>query len=344
MQAITDTKHLTVQTLPPILVLTGEDVGQFEWLKKDILKKIGYDPSDLNYSYFDMKEASYAEVELDLVSLPFFADEKIVILDHLLDLTTAKKRNLTDEDLKQFENYLGNPSESTRLVIFAEGKLDSKRRLVKLLKRDAQIIEATTPKEQEVKRYFASQAQELGLQFEGDSLDQLLLKSGYDFGELQKNIALLQAYKEDGQITLEDIEEVVPKSLQDNIFDLTQMILKRQIDQARNLVKDLRLQGEDEIKLIAILLGQFRMFSQVKIFSEEGQSESQIVASLSELSGRKVNPYQVKFALRDSRKLSLSFLKQAMMTFIETDYVIKSGTYDKDYLFDVALLKVANSV
>ena len=344
MQAITDTKHLTVQTLPPILVLTGEDVGQFEWLKKDILNKIGYDPSDLNYSYFDMKEASYDEVELDLVSLPFFADEKIVILDHLLDVTTAKKRNLTDEDLKQFENYLENPSESTRLVIFAEGKLDSKRRLVKLLKRDAQIIEATTPKEQEVKRYFASQAQELGLQFEGDSLDQLLLKSGYDFGELQKNIALLQAYKEDGQITLEDIEEVVPKSLQDNIFDLTQMILKRQIDQARNLVKDLRLQGEDEIKLIAILLGQFRMFSQVKIFSEEGQSESQIVASLSELSGRKVNPYQVKFALRDSRRLSLSFLTQAMMTFIETDFAIKSGTYEKDYLFDLALLKVANSV
>lgn len=344
MQAITDTKHLTVQTLPPILVLTGEDVGQFEWLKKDILKKIGYDPSDLNYSYFDMKEASYDEVELDLVSLPFFADEKIVILDHLLDLTTAKKRNLTDEDLKQFENYLENPSESTRLVIFAEGKLDSKRRLVKLLKRDAQIIEATTPKEQDLKRYFSSQAQELGLHFVGDSLDQLLLKSGYDFGELQKNLALLQAYKEDGQITLQDIKEVVPKSLQDNIFDLTQMILKRQIDQARNLVKDLRLQGEDEIKLIAILLGQFRMFSQVKIFSEEGQSESQIVASLSELSGRKVNPYQVKFALRDSRRLSLSFLKQAMTTFIETDYAIKSGTYEKDYLFDLALLKVANSI
>ena len=70
MQAITDTKHLTVQTLPSILVLTGEDVGQFEWLKRHF-KKIGYDPSDLNYSYFDMKEASYAEVELDLVSLPF---------------------------------------------------------------------------------------------------------------------------------------------------------------------------------------------------------------------------------------------------------------------------------
>ena len=344
MQAITYIKNLTVQSLPPILVLTGEDVGQFEWLKKEISKNIGYDPSDLNYSYFDMKEASYVDVELDLVSLPFFADEKIVILDHLLDLTTAKKRYLTDEELKQFESYLERPSESTRLVIFAEGKLDSKRRLVKLLKRDAQIIEAATPKEQDLKRYFSSQAQEMGLQFVGDALDQLLLKSGYDFGELQKNLAFLKAYKEDGQIRLEDIEEAVPKTLQDNIFDLTQMILQRRIDQARALVKDLRLQGEDEIKLIAILLSQFRMFSQVKIFSEEGQSESQIVTSLSELSGRKINPYQVKFALRDSRRISLAFLKQAMMILIETDYAIKNGSYDKDYLFDLALLKVANAV
>ena len=344
MQAINDIKDLTVHTLPPILVLTGEDVGQFEWLKKDILQKIAYDPSDLNYSYFDMKETSYAVVELDLVSLPFFADEKIVILDHLLDLTTAKKRVLTDEDLKQFESYLEMPSESTKLVIFAEGKLDSKRRLVKLLKREAQIVEAATPKDQDLKRYFASQAQELGLKFVEDALDQLLLKSGYDFGELQKNLALLQAYKEDGQITLEDVEEAVPKTLQDNIFDLTQMILKRQIDQASNLVKDLRLQGEDEIKLIAIMLGQFRLFIQVKILSEEGQPESQIVTSLSDLSGRKINPYQVKFALRDSRRLSLPFLKQAMITLIETDYAIKSGKYDKDYLFDLALLKVANSI
>ena len=265
-------------------------------------------------------------------------------MDHLLDLTTAKKRVLTDEDLKQFESYLEMPSESTKLVMFAEGKLDSKRRLVKLLKREAQIVEAATPKDQDLKRYFASQAQELGLKFVEDALDQLLLKSGYDFGELQKNIALLQAYKEDGQITLEDVEEAVPKTLQDNIFDLTQMILKRKIDQASNLVKDLRLQGEDEIKLIAIMLGQFRLFIQVKILSEEGQPESQIVTSLSDLSGRKINPYQVKFALRDSRRLSLPFLKQAMITLIETDYAIKSGKYDKDYLFDLALLKVANSI
>ncbi len=58
--------------------------------------------------------------------------------------------------------------------------------------------------------------------------------------EVTENLAFFAGKRMD-QITLEDIE-VVPKTLQDNVRS-TQMILKRQIDQARNLVKDLRLQG-----------------------------------------------------------------------------------------------------
>ncbi len=40
-------------------------------------------------------------MEPDLVSLPFFADEKIIILDHFADLSTAK--HWSDEELKSFE-------------------------------------------------------------------------------------------------------------------------------------------------------------------------------------------------------------------------------------------------
>ena len=122
---------------------------------------------------------------------------------------------------------------------------------------------------------------------------------------------------------------------------MTQLILKQRVDEARSLVSDLRLQGEDEIKLIAIMLGQFRIFTQVKILSENGKAESQIVSDLSDYLGRKVNPYQVKFALKDARSLDLSFLKKTMACLIETDYQIKSGLYEKDYLFDLALLRIA---
>lgn len=342
MLAIEESRKLSLANLPSLTLFTGADQGQYDVMKTQVLKQIGYDPADLNFAYFDMKEVDYKNLELELVSLPFFADEKIVILDHFVDITTAKKRYLTDDELKSFEDYLENPLPSSKLVIFAEGKLDSKRRLVKLLKRDATVFEAIEPKEQEIRAYFQKWAQELGLTFAGKSFEQLLIKSGFQFSEIQKNLLFLQAYKDNGVITEEDIVEAIPKTLQDNIFDLTQLILGKKIDQARDLVKDLTLQGEDEIKLIAIMLGQFRLYTQVKILQESGQTESQMVSSLGRYLGRNPNPYQIKFALRDTRALSLNFLQDSIRYLIQADYQIKTGVYEKGYLFEKALLQIAS--
>ena len=344
MLAIEESQKLTLSNLPSLSLFTGTDQGQFEVMKSQVLKQIGYDSADLNFAYFDMKEVVYKDVELELVSLPFFADEKIVILDHFVDITTAKKRFLTDDELKSFEEYFDNPSLTTKLIIFAEGKLDSKRRLVKLLKRDAKVFDAVEAKEQELRQYFQKWSQKQGLQFVGQSFENLLIKSGFQFSEIQKNLLFLQSYKEDSVIEEEDIVNAIPKTLQDNIFDLTQFILTKKMDQARDLVRDLTLQGEDEIKLIAVMLGQFRTFTQVKILAESGQTESQIASSLGSFLGRNPNPYQIKFSLRDARGLSFSFLKQAISYLIETDYQIKTGLYEKGFLFEKALLQIASQV
>lgn len=343
MTIIDEIQKLKKENLGLLTVLAGEDVGQFQVAKEALLKQIGFHTSDLSYAYFDMSETDYAQVELDLVSLPFFSDEKIVILDYFADVTTAKKRYLTDEELKKFEDYLSQPVATTKLLIIAGGKLDSKRRLVKLLKRDGLVLEANSLKEAELRQFFKQEIGKMGLIMDNTVMDHLLIKSNFDFAEIHKNLAFLQSYKGSSQIRLDDIEQAIPKTLQDNLFDMSQLLLKGKIDQARNLVRDLRLQGEDEIKLIAILLNQFRLFLQVQILHKEGLSEQQMVAELSDIIGRKINPFQVKFALRDSRSLSLPFLKKVVQVLIETDYQIKQGQFDKDYLFDIALLKIASA-
>lgn len=343
MIAIEEIKKLNREKIGLLTVLAGDDTGQYQLAKEALLTQIGFDASDLAYAYFDMSESEYANVEIDLVSLPFFSDQKIVILDYFADLTTDKKRYLTDEELKLFEAYLEQPSETTKLIICAPGKLDSKRRLVKLIKRDGLVFEASELKEAELRQYFQKESKRLGLEMDNGVFERLLAKSNLDFSEMTKNLLFLSSYKKDARILLEDIEAAIPKTLQDNLFDLIQFLLSKKMDDARSLVKDLRLQGEDEIKLIAVLLNQFRMFLQVQLLSKEGRSEQQIVSDLSDLLGRKVNPYQVKFALRDSRGLSIGFLKRVVALLIETDYQIKTGVYDKDYLFDIAMVKIATA-
>ena len=342
MIAIEEIDKLRKENLSLITVVTGEDLGQFSQLKEHMMTRVGYDKDDLTYSYFDMAEVDYQDAEMDLESLPFFADQKVVIFDNLLDITTAKKSYLDDKALKRFEFYLENPLDTTRLIIFAPGKLDGKRRLVKILKRDAQIFEASELKEAELKTYFQKLAHKENLTFDSGVFEALLLKSNYDFSEILKNITFLTSYKKDGHITAEDINQAIPKTLQDNIFDLTQFVLNGKIDRARDLIRDLCLQGEDEIKLIAIMIGQFRMFLQVSILANQGKNEQQMVMALSDYLGRRVNPYQVKFTLRDSRTLSIPFLKKVLTVLIETDYAIKTGLYDKAYLFDIAILKIAH--
>ena len=342
MIAMETIEKLSKESLPTLTVLAGEDLGQYSQAKETFLKQIGFDPSDLSYSYFDMSEATYQEAELDLESMPFFADEKVVIFDHFADMTTAKKSYLDDRELKRLESYLQSPVETTRLVLMASGKLDGKRRLVKLLKRDALVLETSPLKDAELKTYFQKKAHQEGLIFDTGVFEELLIKSNFDFSDVQKNMAFLKGYKAEGNISSKDIAEAIPKSLQDNIFDMTQLLLRGDINGVRELVHDLRLQGEDDIKLIAVMLGQFRTYLQVKLLSAQGKSEQQIVVSLSDYLGRKVNPYQIRYALRDSRPLSIEFLKTSIKSLIETDYQIKTGTYDKEYLFDLALLKIGS--
>ncbi|HEM3625279.1 DNA polymerase III subunit delta [Streptococcus suis] len=343
MTVIEQIEQIKKGNLGLLTILCGEDVGQYHIAKDLLMKQLEFDTSDLGFAYFDMSEADYHQVDLDLVSLPFFSDEKIVILDYFADLTTDKKRYLTDDELKQFESYLENPVETTRLIILTPGKLDSKRRLVKLLKRDGLVLEANPLKEMELKNHFQNEVGRLGLRMDPDVFHYLMVKSNFDFSEVSKNLVFLQSYRGQNAISLADIDAAIPKTLQDNIFDLTQLVLQSKMDEANHLVRDLRLQGEDEIKLIAIMLTQFRTYLQVQILHEQGRGEQQIVTALSDLSGRKINPYQVKYALRDSRNLSVGFLKKVVKLLIETDYQIKTGQFDKDYLFDIALLRIATS-
>lgn len=343
MTVIEQIEQIKKGNLGLLTILCGEDVGQYHIAKDLLMKQLEFDTSDLGFAYFDMSEADYHQVDLDLVSLPFFSDEKVVILDYFADLTTDKKRYLTDDELKQFEAYLENPVETTRLIILAPGKLDSKRRLVKLLKRDGLVLEANPLKEMELKNHFQNEVRRLGLRMDPDVFHYLMVKSNFDFAEVSKNLVFLQSYRGQNEISLADIDVAIPKTLQDNIFDLTQLVLQTKMDEASHLVRDLRLQGEDEIKLIAIMLTQFRTYLQVQILHEQGRGEQQIVTALSDLSGRKINPYQVKYALRDSRNLSVGFLKKIVKLLIETDYQIKTGQFDKDYLFDIALLRIATS-
>ncbi|NYS32529.1 DNA polymerase III subunit delta [Streptococcus danieliae] len=342
MIAIRQVEKMTAADFPVITVVAGEDVGQFSLLKEEVLRKIGFDPADLSMSRLDMREVTYAQVQEELESLPFFADSKWVVLDSFLDLTTGRKRYLSDEDLKRFEDYVQNPSPTTKVIIFAEGKLDGKRRLVKLLKRQSHLLETQELKEKDFRTFLQEELQVRSWQLGTDLQDVLLEKSMLNISLLRQNLAFIENYGSPASLTLEELRQLLPKTLQDNLFDLTHYLLQGRLEAARSLMADLRLQGKDDIQILALLLSHFRLFLYVRFLSP--LTEANLVAELKRLTGTSYNPYRVRFAQRDSQNLPIIYLRTIYQKIIQTDYEMKTGLYDKAYLMDLLMIEMVQGL
>ena len=132
-------------------------------------------------------------------------------------------------------------------------------------------------------------------------------------GELQK----LYLYALETKTTRGAVQELVPKSLEHNVFDLTNEVLSGNSEKAVQLYEDLLLQGEETIKLNAILLNQIRLFTN-KILAKMGYQQANIADTL------KVHPYRVKLALQQVRRFELSRLERLYDELVENDYRMKT--------------------
>lgn len=329
MNAFDELEKIKRAGLPQILVLYGEEEELVQELKNRLLEFVQFDNADLGQAYFDLTPANANLALEELESLPFFVEQKLVILENLSNLTTAKKSVFDDKQLSRFEDFLNHPVETTQLVLILHGKLDSRLKLTKKLKTQATLLEAQELKPQDLARVFA------GTGLSSAVLQRVFEKSNFSFPVIKQNLSLLKTYVGEREVTVEDVEKVVPKSLQDNIFLLTDLILKGKVAEARELVHDLILQGEELIKILVILTNSFRLYYQVKVMQSKGWNEAKQTSFL------KIHPYRIKLANQQVRKMQEDYLSRALLSLIALDYKIKSSGVDANYLFDLALIKLA---
>src|SRR5699024_182405 len=131
--------------------------------------------------------------------------------------------------------------------------------------------------------------------------------------ELEK----LKLYKLDEKvITIEDINRIVEKEYDDNIFDFVDCIIAKQKQKAYQIYQHLLLQNEEPMKIMILVANQFRIMYQVKVLSQDGMSEKEIASFL------EIHPYRVKLAKEKSYSYSFADLRNNLKKLAEIDYQI----------------------
>ncbi len=105
-------------------------------------------------------------------------------------------------------------------------------------------------------------------------------------------------------------------------------------DQALAVLYDLLQNREEPIRILALIIRQFRILLQVHTLTSQGKSEREIASMLG------LHPYPVKLAVRQCRAFSEKSLRTLLRKAIEADQGIKTGRIEKKLALEHLLLQI----
>ncbi|EAE2866029.1 DNA polymerase III subunit delta, partial [Listeria monocytogenes] len=236
--------------MPVYLIIGTEDyiINETKQLLIDNILK--GEEVEFNYANLDLEEMPIEVVIQEAESMPFFGDKRLVMANNPLFLTTEKSKNKVEHDTAKLEAYLNEPVDYSVLCFVARvEKLDERKKLTKLLKKTATVIEAKRPNENELKKWIEAKLSENNMQMSQEAITRLVeLTSGQlttAMNELQKLMLYCFDSKE---ITIQDVESLVVRSLEQNIFLLLDKMIAMDISGALRIYYDLLKQKEEPIK------------------------------------------------------------------------------------------------
>lgn len=291
---------------------------------------------DFNFVKYNLYETELNVIMEEAMTLPFFSDKKVVLVQNSYIFTGEKVAKATQPNLDGFIQFLENYDGQT-LIIFQVNatKLDERKKVVKQLKKYATLKKVEQFTEQEMKAWVQSQLHAQFKDIKQDALDTLISLTGIHYRIVQQELEKIILFIGDQPIINKtDVLTIVNRSLEQNVFLLTEYIQKGQKDRAIALMKDLIKLKEEPIKLLALITSNYRLYYQSLILSQKGYSQQQIAKTVG------VHPYRVKLALQQTRKYQLSQLLTIMDACAETDYKLKSSYMDKVLILELFILSL----
>ncbi|MDO7865032.1 DNA polymerase III subunit delta [Brochothrix thermosphacta] len=298
-------------------------IGTEAYIIQETLKRIEEnaliaDEAEFNYANFDLTETSIEVAIGEAESVPFWGDRKVVILQRPTFLTSEKDK--VDHQIKGFENYLNEPVPFTILVIVAGlDKLDARKKISKLVQKNAVVIDATAPNEQSLLRWLSERATALNMDYELAAMQELMVLTNFQLSVAIQELEKIALFVNGGLMTVQIVEDMVVRSLEQNVFQLTEKVVNKETGKALRIYQDLIKQKEEPIKILALLISQFRLMNQVKIMKKKGYSDPEMARTL------KVHPYRAKLAAQSVRNIELIHLQTALAALAKADFELKTG-------------------
>ena len=318
-------------------VLCGIDEELIKESVDNIVKPfVSRDDMDLNYIKIDGLSASFDSIKNACETMPFFTQKKVVVVyraNFLKEKCDSEGKKLFTE----IKEYLKDIPEFTVLVMYYvfSDKRETPKKNKKLMSLDkiTTIVHIEKLKREgfvkKVSAIFKSKKAKIG----NMEIRYFCEKVPSNLEIVKSEIDKLISYANDREIKKEDIDKLLPRKSEDDIFDLVDLISQRKIEKAMDMLDELLFKADQHMLIITSIERQFKTLYDVKALLNEGKSSDDLVSILKK-------PKFVCDKLSNlSKKFTRKQLEGLLKICLDTENILKSSTVDKKTELEFLLIK-----
>lgn len=307
--------------------------GETAFLLKNKIEEIKLEAvvDEFNIIKYDALEDDLKDIVKELNTVSFFDDKKITIVNNVNHLKRFSK-----EELELFEKYLKNPNPDNIVILISNVNIDDKY-IKGLFDKYCYIENISNIKLEDLPKYILKIFTKDNFTIDKEAIQLLIQRTMENQDLLEVEITKLMTYKlEEKHISYEDVLSLVPRTLEDNIFEFTQNYLNKQTKTYMRIYYDLISARITPLTIINQLFNNINLLIQVKILLNNRFTQDMIADSLAISKGR------TYYLLKDANKLRLNELEKLVKELAQLDLNIKLGLEEESIGLELLLLGKKN--
>lgn len=306
---------------------------------------------EYNVVYFEGERVALSDLAATCQTVPFLGDKRLVVvtnlLSHLSDQGRGPGRDEVRSDrpsrggkrdlLRGLLQFLPAVPEFCRLV-FLEGQLIPERdQVLQAVRELGGFVKAHRLDESNLLVWIRDRARKIGCKMSGEAAEELAAAVGPNSRLLHGEMVKLATYCQDRAVTADDVRKLVVDARKANVFAMVDALGLRQPEAALREFRKLLSEGDHPLRVMAMVVRQFRLLIQVKELTQAGASPDEMARKTG------APPRGVASLQRQARNFTFDQLEQAYRRLLECDLQVKNGSMEPESAVELAIVELVRA-
>ena len=338
-------KDIADKSFRKVYLLYGDEDYLVRQYKHELINAVVGSEDSMNLNIHRSESLDWGVVQDEIMSMPFFADHRMVVLEDtrlFMSRKTAKDADSSDsgaqedaEDLSaQVASFIPKIPDST-VVLFVEqpdekkaggkkGKIsvDKRGKLYKAVSKAGLAAEFESQDAQSLSRWVAGR---------------FLQMTGNDMSHINTETEKLISYAgTGGVIHLKDVEEITSEILEGKVFRMIDMIARHECAGALSLYNDLLQLRESPGMISALIMKQYDRMMLAKDIMDRGGGVPQIMSEL------KLADWQARQLMGQSRYYTMEQVRHLTEECVRIRQLVQSGRMEEQLAAELIIIKCSS--